>query len=302
MKLPTAVIDELRVHPGTAAGVRSRSTTATSTNWLGALHLSHPKEVADRDLVRFKSELASRQQRLYATDTAALLVIFQALDAAGKDGTIKHVMGGVDPQGCRVVSFKQPSPEELRHDFLWRAARALPERGQIGIFNRSYYEETLVVRVHPELLAEERLPCGTPAGRDLWHQRFEDINAFEHHLVRNGNRVVKFFLHVSKAEQGRRFLDRIDDPAKQWKFAPHDLADRARYEDYLQAYEAALSATSTPWAPWYVIPADHKYAMRALVGGVIVDVIDQLDLRQPPLSADRIAELERARFQLVSEL
>lgn len=301
MKLPPSVIDELRVRPGDAAGIRRRSTTATTANWLGPLGLTHPKEVATRDLERFKSELEITQERLYASDTAALLVIFQALDAAGKDGTIKHVMAGVNPQGCHVVSFKEPSLEELRHDFLWRAARALPERGQIGIFNRSYYEETLIVRVHPDLVTQEHLPPDTPEGDELWRQRFEDINAFERHLVRNGTHVLKFFLHISKAEQGRRFLDRIQDPKKQWKFSPGDLTERSCYEQYQHAYEAALTATSTPWAPWYVIPADHKYAMRALVGGVIIDVIDHLDLNRPPASAERVAALEHARAQLLAE-
>ena len=190
--------------------------------------------------------------------TWALLLIFQALDAGGKDGTIKHVMSGVNPEGCEVFSFKEPSREELRHDFIWRCAKVLPERGRIGIFNRSYYEEVLVVRVHPEMLAPQHLPSGSEAGSRLWQGRYEDINNFEHHLHRSGTRVVKFFLHVSKEEQRRRLLARLDDPAKQWKFSPADLAERSHFDEYQQAYEEALTATSTSWAPWYVVPADEK--------------------------------------------
>ena len=301
MKLPERVVRELRVKPGSAADLSRRSTSETASDWLGPLGHTNPKDVAARDLERFKSELAVAQERLYASDTTALLLIFQALDAAGKDGTIKHVMSGVNPQGCRVVSFKQPSSEELRHDFLWRASKALPERGNIGIFNRSYYEELLIVRVHPELLAEEHLPDDAPRGTDLWQQRYEDINAFERHLVRNGTHVVKFFLHVSKAEQRRRLLDRLSDPAKQWKFSSTDLTERPYFDDYQHVYEEALSATSTSSAPWYVIPADNKPAMRALVGGVIVDVIDQLDLHRPAITPERTAALDRARAALLAE-
>ena len=301
MKLPKRVIEELMVRPGAAAGLAGRSTTGTTEDWLGPIGRTSAREVAERDLEQFKTELAAAQELLYASDTWALLLVFQALDAAGKDGTIKHVMSGVNPQGCAVFSFKQPSAEELRHDFLWRCTRALPERGRIGIFNRSYYEEVLVVRVHPELLAAQHLPPGTPSGHELWRQRYDDINAFEDHLVRNGTRIAKFFLHVSPAEQRRRLLDRLDDPAKQWKFSPQDLAERERFDDYRLAYEEALTATSTPKAPWYVIPADHKYAMRALVGGVVVHLIDQLDLPPPAVDAVQRRALDAARAALSAE-
>jgi PPK2 family polyphosphate:nucleotide phosphotransferase len=301
VKLPRDVVREMTVQPGAPAGLSDRSTTGTASNWLGSLGRASPKDVADRDLEAFKTELESAQELLYASDTWALLLNFQALDAAGKDGTIKHVMSGVNPQGCEVVSFKQPSAEKLRHDFLWRCAKELPERGRIGIFNRSYYEEVLVTRVHPELLAQQHLPPDVEPTPRLWQQRYEDINAFEHHLVRNGTRVIKFFLHVSKNEQRRRFLDRLDDPAKQWKYSTSDLAERAHFDAYQQAYEQAITATSTKRASWYVVPADHKPAMRALVGGIIVDATDQLGLRAPILSPAQAGGLERARQELLAE-
>jgi PPK2 family polyphosphate:nucleotide phosphotransferase len=210
-------------------------------------------------------------------------------------------MSGVNPQGCDVVSFKQPSSEELSHDFLWRCARSLPARGRVGIFNRSYYEEVLIVRVHPELLTSEHLSENVKPDAHLWQQRYDDINAFEHHLHRNGTRIVKLFLHVSKEEQKRRFLERLDDPAKQWKFSSSDVAERAYFDDYQHAYEEALSATSTPWAPWHVVPADHKYAMRALVGGVLTYVIESLDLRTPEVSKERLEALAAARQSLLAE-
>ncbi len=301
MKLPHEVVHELTVHPGSPAGLAGRSTAATVTPWTGPLGRAHPKEVAVRDLEEFKRELSVVQQLLYASDSWSVLVIFQALDAAGKDGTIKHVMSGVNPQGCQVSSFKQPSAEELRHDFLWRCVRALPDRGRIGIFNRSYYEEVLVVRVHPELLAAQHLPTGAAGGHERWGQRYEDINAFERHLVRSGTRVLKFFLHVSREEQRRRFLDRIDRPDKRWKFSAADVAERAHFDEYQSAYEEALTATSTEWAPWYVVPADHKPAMWALVGGIVVHAVDQLDLRYPEVTPAQAAELAEARAALVAE-
>jgi PPK2 family polyphosphate:nucleotide phosphotransferase len=301
MKLHKAVVEELTVRPGSQAGLASRSTSGTNADWLGALGHSHPKDVAGHDLDSFKVDLADAQELLYANAGWALLIVLQALDAAGKDGTIKHVMSGVNPQGCSVTAFKQPSLEELRHDFLWRCNRALPERGQIGIFNRSYYEDVLVTRVHPELLAPGHLPKTLHPGKRLWQERYEDINAFEHHLERNGTRVVKFFLHISKEEQRKRFLARLDDPTKQWKFSEADLAERAHFGEYQEAYEEALTATSTPWAPWYVVPADHKFALRALVGGIVVDAIDKLDLQPPAVSGSQAQVLERARSALESE-
>jgi PPK2 family polyphosphate:nucleotide phosphotransferase len=223
------------------------------------------------------------------------------MDAAGKDGTIKHVMSGVNPQGCEVTAFGPPSPREQAHDFLWRCVRALPARGHIGIFNRSYYEDVLVVRVHPELIASQHLPSGSEAGSRLWQGRYEDITAFEHHLHRNGTRVVKFFLHVSKEEQRRRLLARLDDPAKQWKFSPADLAERSHFDEYRQAYEEALTATSTTWAPWYVIPADEKSATHALVSAVVLNAIDELGLHVPTIGEDQAHELKSARKALAAD-
>jgi PPK2 family polyphosphate:nucleotide phosphotransferase len=301
VRLNQKVINELMVHPGTPAALGRRSTSETRADWLGPIGRSSQKNVAEHDLDEFKKDLESAQELLYADDTWALLLIFQAPDAAGKDGTIKHVMSGVNPQGCEVFSFKQPSTEELRHDFLWRCAKALPERGRIGIFNRSYYEEVLVVRVHPELIAQQHLPSGSEAGSRLWQGRYEDINTFEHHLHRNGTRVVKFFLHVSKEEQRRRFLARLDDPAKQWKFSPADLAERSHFDAYQQAYEEALTATSTSWAPWYVVPADQKPAMRALVGAIVVNAIDELNLHAPSIGEEQARELEKARKALAAD-
>jgi PPK2 family polyphosphate:nucleotide phosphotransferase len=222
-----------------------------------------------------------------------VLIVFQARDAAGKDSTIKHVMSGLNPQGCQVSSFKAPSAQELDHDFLWRCARELPERGRIGIFNRSHYEEVLVVRVHPEFLRAERLPA--PVGKSLWEQRYESINDFERHLARNGTRIVKFFLHVSKEEQRKRFLERLEKPEKNWKFSLRDLAEREKWNDYTKAYEDAISATSTRWAPWYVVPADHKWFTHLVVAQVIAGTLEDLDLRYPPIDAERKKELAEGR-------
>jgi PPK2 family polyphosphate:nucleotide phosphotransferase len=298
VRLHHEVIDELMVHPGKPAALSHRSTSGTRADWLGPIGQSSPKNIAAHDLEEFKEDLESAQELLYADDTWALLLIFQALDAGGKDGTIKHVMSGVNPEGCEVFSFKGPSNEELRHDFIWRCAKVLPERGRIGIFNRSYYEEVLVVRVHPELLAPQHLPSGNEAGSRLWQGRYEDINNFEHHLHRSGTRVVKFFLHVSKEEQRRRLLARLDDPAKQWKFSPADLAERSHFDEYQQAYEEALTATSTPWAPWYVIPADEKPVTHALVAAIVVNAIDELKLHLPPVGDEQATALDEARKAL----
>jgi PPK2 family polyphosphate:nucleotide phosphotransferase len=219
------------------------------------------------------------------------------MDAAGKDSTIKHVMSGVNPQGCEVTSFKHPSAEELDHNFLWRYARRTPERGRIGIFNRSYYEEVLVVRVHPELVQAERIPGGK-LDEDFWADRFAYINAFERHLTRNGTVILKFFLHISKAEQRKRFLKRLDDPRKHWKFSPADLTERGFWDDYMKAYEEAIGATSTKWAPWYIIPADHKWVSRALVARIVIDALESLDLRYPEVTDAQRSIIEEARKQL----
>lgn len=245
------------------------------------------------------ADLQRQQNLLYAEDRYALLLIFQAMDAAGKDGAIKHVMSGVNPQGCQVFSFKHPSAEELDHDFLWRTTRALPERGRIGIFNRSYYEEVLVVRVHPEILAAQRLPGDRADKHDIWRKRFQSINDLEKHLYRNGTRIVKFFLHLSRDEQRERFLKRIDDPGKNWKFSAADVAERRCWPDYMRAYEACLSKTSTAYAPWYVVPADDKENARLIVSRIIVATLEDLELSYPKVSAKQKRELQAVRKRLV---
>ena len=300
MKLDGALVDELRVRPGEAADLENRSTVSTEVNWLGATGKKR-KAVAEEDLRSYVDELETSQELLWASDTHAVLVVLQAMDAAGKDGTIKHVMSGVNPQGCQVVAFKQPTTEELGHDFLWRCSKVLPERGRIGIFNRSYYEDVLVVRVHPELLGERSAASGDEPAEHVWQHRYEDINAFERHLHRSGTRIVKLFLHVSRDEQRKRFLERLDDPAKCWKFSPGDLVERKHWDEYRAAYEEALTATSTPWAPWYVVPADHKYALRALVGGILVHTIDQLKLPVPEPTAEELQALAKAKDELLAE-
>jgi PPK2 family polyphosphate:nucleotide phosphotransferase len=300
VKLDGSIIEELEVSPGDPADLGRRSTDSTKIEWLEVSGL-HRKNVAEQDLASYVEELKAAQELLWASDTYALLVVLQAMDAGGKDGTIKHVMSGLNPQGCQVTVFKQPSVVELGHDFLWRCSNALPERGGIGIFNRSYYEEVLVVRVHPELLADRHGGPNSPPPERLWRDRFEDINAFERHLHRNGTRIVKIFLHLSKEEQRRRLLARLDDPAKLWKFSTADQADRSRWDEYMVAYEEAIAATSTQWAPWYVVPADHKYASRALVGGILVHAVDQMDLQLPTIGPDQAAALDRARSELRAE-
>jgi len=244
--------------------------------------------------------LAELQARLYAEDRRALLLVFQAMDAAGKDGTIKHVMSGVNPQGCQVTAFKAPSAQELDHDFLWRSNQALPERGRIGIFNRSYYEETLVVRVHPELLARQQLPPEL-VGKDIWKERFRDIRHYESYLHRNGIVVRKFFLHVSKEEQKRRFLARLDTPEKNWKFSAADIRERDHWEAYQEAYEEMIRHTATPEAPWYVVPADNKWFTRVVVAAAIIDTLAALNLRYPELDDTARAALAEARNQLQAE-
>jgi PPK2 family polyphosphate:nucleotide phosphotransferase len=241
--------------------------------------------------------LEKLQGLLYAHGRYALLLIFQGMDAAGKDHVIKHVMSGVNPQGTHVVSFKQPSAEELDHDYFWRTTKSLPERGRIGIFNRSYYEEVLVVRVHKHLLEAEKLPdkCIT---KHVWDERFEDMRAYERHLWRNGTIIRKFFLHVSRAEQRRRFLERIDDPTKNWKFSSGDLVEREKWKAYQSAFAEALAATSRHHAPWYVIPADHKWFTQLLVSDIIVDALEHLDLSTPKLDKDRLRDLAKARREL----
>ncbi|HKF00025.1 MAG TPA: polyphosphate kinase 2 family protein [Actinomycetes bacterium] len=294
------IIKELLVEPGTDANIAGRDPAWTGGAEFEQLSAKELKATAKELLARGVEELSQAQELLWASDTSALLVVFQAIDAAGKDSTIEHVMSGVNPQGVQVVSFRQPSSEELDHDFLWRISRALPERGRIGIFNRSHYEEVVALRVHPEWLGKQKLPPG-PRGADFWAQRHEDINAFERHLDRNGTRVVKFFLHVSRQEQKRRFLARLDNPDKQWKFSAADVAERAHWEEYLRAYEEAITATSTAWAPWYVIPADHKPVMQAMVAAILVDTIGSLGLSWPEVSEQARAANAEARRRLEAE-
>jgi PPK2 family polyphosphate:nucleotide phosphotransferase len=251
-------------------------------------------------LERGVARLSDLQEKLYAQDKWALLLIFQAMDAAGKDGTIKHVMSGVNPQGCQVFSFKTPSSEELDHDFLWRTMRCLPERGRIGIFNRSYYEETLVVRVHPELLEHQKLPPSLIT-KDIWQERFEDINAFEHYLSRNGIVIRKFFLHVSREEQRQRFLSRLDEPEKNWKFSSADAREREHWDAYMAAYEDLLRHTSTRHSPWYVVPADNKWFTRLVVAAAVVDTLESLDLHFPKVDAEKRKDLAAARETLLAQ-
>lgn len=293
-------IDEIRIAPGNRFRVRDHDTDWSARRELREFEADELKARARAMVEENLEALAEVQERLYGNRTYSLLVIFQAMDAAGKDGMVKHVMSGLNPQGCQVASFKRPSEEELDHNFLWRYSKALPERGRIGIFNRSYYEETLVVRVHPELVERQRLP-GVRPGRRFWEERFEDINAFERHLVRNGTVILKFFLNVSRSEQKRRLLERLDIPGKQWKFDPADVDERALWKEYMKAYEETIRATSTRFAPWHVIPADHKWVARAMVSAVIADAVDRLDLRVPEVPPEKRRALAAARRRLVSE-
>jgi len=285
------VLAALAVAPGEPADLAGRDT-----GWAG----NELEEQANESLAKNIERLSDAQELLWATDQYALLVVLQAMDAAGKDSAIEHVMSGVNPQGVQVVSFKKPSSEELDHNFLWRTAKAVPERGRIGIFNRSHYEEVVALRVHPEWLDAQRLPAGE---RDeaFWQARYEDINAFERHLERNGTKIVKFFLHVSKEVQKERFFARLDRPGREWKFNAADVTERERWDDYMGAFEAAISATSTAWAPWYVIPADHKSLTQALVAGVIVETLEGLDLRWPEVTPSEHAANLEARKRLEAE-
>jgi PPK2 family polyphosphate:nucleotide phosphotransferase len=258
------------------------------------------KEKGEKIIAANRKRLNDLQEKLYAQDRWSLLLIFQGMDAAGKDSAIKSVFDGVNPQGCEVSSFKQPSARELDHDFMWRSAVALPERGRIGIFNRSYYEECLVVRVHPEILAKERLPAKLVT-KNIWRERFEDIAAFERYLARNGTVVLKFFLNVSKEEQRERFLDRLDQPAKNWKFSMADISERALWNKYQAAYQEMVRHTSSHAAPWYVVPADHKWFARVVIGSAIVSALDGLDLKFPKVDAASLEEFKQVRKALENE-
>jgi len=258
------------------------------------------KDRAKQVLAEGVNLMAQLQDRLYAQDRWALLLIFQAMDAAGKDSTIKHAMSGVNPQGCQVSSFKAPSSVDLDHDYLWRCMQCLPERGRIGIFNRSYYEDTLVVRVHPELLEHQKIPPDL-VGKDIWKERFKDIRHFESYLAGNGIVVRKFFLHVSKKEQKRRFLERLNNPEKNWKFSANDIRERAYWDDYMEANEEMIRNTASRSSPWYVVPADNKWFTRLVVAAAVIDTLDSLDLKYPKLSEEALRDLEEARQQLAAE-
>ena len=288
----------LRVKPGKKIKLKDYGTGWTQAKELKELGKEALKERANEVLEQSQKDLTKVQQLLYADDRYSLLIVFQAMDAAGKDGTIKHVMSGVNPQGCQVFSFKKPSSEDLDHNFLWRYMKSLPERGRIGIFNRSYYEDVLVVKVHPELL--QNLPDGK-RGKSFWQGRYEDINAFERHLERNGTKILKFFLNISKEEQKKRFLERLERPEKNWKFSSSDFPERGYWDEYMDAYEDAISATSTEWAPWYIIPADNKWAMRALVADIITTTLQDLDLKFPEVTDAQLATLAEARKKLEAE-
>jgi PPK2 family polyphosphate:nucleotide phosphotransferase len=266
----------------------------------GTGQLALSREKAAEVLRETIARLTSLQARLYADNRWGVLLIFQAMDAGGKDGVIKHVLSGVDPQGCEVSSFKAPSAEELDHDFLWRTTRRLPERGRIGVFNRSYYEEVLIVRVHPRLLGFQKLPPAVVSGR-IWRERFEDINAFEGHMARSGYLIRKFFLHISKEEQRQRFLKRLEQPDKRWKFAIADVDERQRWGDYMRAYEDMIRHTSAPHAPWIVVPADKKWYARCVVAAAIVEGLESLKLEFPRIDAGKRRELKRVREALEAE-
>jgi len=291
------LIEACRVRPGKRVRLKD-----FDPGWEGDPEVPREKrkEFAQSILTEDLSSLAASQELLYAADSWSVLIIFQAMDAAGKDSTIKHVMSGINPQGVQVYSFKHPSAEELDHNFLWRCMRYLPERGRIGIFNRSYYEEVLVVKVHPELVAAQNIP-DAKISKSFWEHRYEDINNVEEHLVRNGTLILKFFLNVSKVEQRKRFLERLDDPKKHWKFSPSDVAERAFWKDYRRAYEDMFEATSTRHAPWHVIPADHKWVTRALVATIIVRSIATLDLRYPEISEEKRQQIAQAKALLEAE-
>jgi PPK2 family polyphosphate:nucleotide phosphotransferase len=294
------ILRKLLVPPGRRVDVGDYGTTWRHIPGLARMGEPAMKKRAAALLAMSQARLSKAQEMLYADDRHAVLIVLQAMDAAGKDGTIRHVMSGVNPQGCQVYSFKKPSTEELDHTFLWRCMKSLPERGRIGIFNRSYYEDVLVVKVHEDWLDNEPLTT-RKYDRKFWRQRYDDINAFEHHLVRNGTVILKFFLHVSKAEQKKRFLARLEDPRKYWKFSAGDVAERQYWKQYMNAYSDAFSATSTAWAPWYIIPADAKWTARAIIADIIATTIHSLDLKYPRISRETRQALKIGRRQLERE-
>jgi PPK2 family polyphosphate:nucleotide phosphotransferase len=289
-----------RVRPDAKFKLKDHDPAWDRIQEVKGLHKDDVKDKAQLFLKKNLKELADAQELLWASDTYSILMVLQAMDAAGKDGIVDHVMSGMNPQGCQVYSFKTPSAEELDHNFLWRCMKALPERGRIGIFNRSYYEEVLVVRVHPAFLDRQKLPPGK-RDKSFWKDRFDDINTFEKHLARNGTAIVKFFLHISKKEQRERFLARLEDPRKQWKFSPADLAERGFWDKYMEAYEDVIRETSTDWAPWYVIPGDHKWIARAAVASILTNTIHSLGLEFPKIDNAQRKALALAKKQLQTE-
>ena len=294
------ILADLRVAPGAKADLAKRPTLWSATGEFAELSKKELNAAAKEVLRTGIQRLSDAQELLWASDTSSLLIVFQAMDAAGKDSTIEHVMSGVNPQGVTVVSFKGPSSEDLDHTYLWRIQKNAPERGRIGIFNRSQYEEVIALRVHPEWLDKQRLPAGD-RGPEFWAARYDDLNAWERHLDRNGTKVVKLFLHVSKAEQKNRFMARLDNPDKLWKFNAADVDERALWDEYMAAYEDAITATSTEWAPWYVVPADHKHVMQALTVAILVDTIEALDLHFPTVSDKDRERNAEARRRLEAE-
>jgi PPK2 family polyphosphate:nucleotide phosphotransferase len=285
--------DDFRVRPGKKVDLAKWPTKGKP--------VYSSKDEYEKLLSEHIEKLSEQQNLLYASNRYALLLIFQAMDAAGKDSAIKHVMSGINPQGCQVFSFKHPSTEELEHDFLWNATRRLPERGQIGIFNRSYYEEVLIVRVHREILSNEDLPPEVVDKKHFWRDRYRSIQNLEDHLHRNGTRVVKFFLHLSKEEQKKRFLKRIDDPEKNWKFSADDIKERKYWKQYMTAYEECLSATSSPTAPWYIVPADDKENTGLIISRIVLDALEALKMAYPKTSPQRRRELQAIRKRLAKE-
>lgn len=293
-------IRRLMVRPGSKVSLKQYDTGWAQDDELKRVGKDVIKERAAEILEANRASLAESQELLWASNLYSILIVLQGMDTSGKDGTIKHVMAGVNPQGCRVTSFKVPTSEETDHNFLWRYTRALPARGEIGIFNRSYYEDVLVVKVHPEILDNQQLPPGK-RGDKFWNARYDDINAFERHLVQNGTFIMKFFLHISREEQKKRLLDRLEDKKKYWKFALSDLAERQFWDDYQAAYEMMLSKTSTDTAPWYIIPADYKWIARSLIADIISTKIRSLDLMYPEVAEETLKQLEIAREKLASE-
>jgi PPK2 family polyphosphate:nucleotide phosphotransferase len=300
MAISSDIVRRLLVEPGKPADLAHRNPAWKGGKALARLSGKQAKQRATEALDLSRAEIEREQELLWANDTRSLLVVFQAMDAAGKDGTIKHVMSGVNPQGCQVASFKAPSAEDLDHDYLWRCQKHLPERGRIGIFNRSYYEEVLVVRVHPEFLTKQKLPPEL-CGNGVWRGRYQDIRSFERYLGRNGVLVRKFFLHLSRKEQERRFLERLDNPDKNWKFSSSDAEERTHWKGYMAAYEAMIRNTATRRAPWYVVPADNKWFTRVIVAAAIIDALASLDLAYPEVDETKLQELAAAKSMLEAE-